>query len=180
MTTSYEKKLIDDFEFYNDKSKQYFIEKTFGIKNHQEGGKLGSCSSKINDNIFSWTMQKYNDNQKTLSEELKGGRVSLPKEYFGTNTGSYKDLVKSTNISDSNNEFSRLGMNSTLKGGELTIRDFNKFLKDNKNVDINNKIKKSILNEYNQNIEKFINTLKMNGGKKITKKSINNAFKNLI
>ena len=34
MTTSYEKRYLDNFEFNNDKSKEYFLEKTFGIKKH--------------------------------------------------------------------------------------------------------------------------------------------------
>lgn len=158
----------------------------------KKGGQ--SCDQLINKGLFKWTMQKYNENQKTLNTDLlKGGRYLLPSQYFGNqNQGAYTENVKFTTMSDINAQNVRpelLQSNSTGGGGEclecekqnplkLTMNDMKYFISNQEAGSMTKREQKELLNQYNRNIEQFVTNIKQMGGK-ITKKNISNSFKKL-
>ena len=158
---------IKDDSFNNPTTKEYLIEKLTG----------GECCS--GKNIFKYTMQKLNKNQKTLyGDVLKGGRISLPSQYFGAPNKGYAAEQSFTKTSSMDPTTARQALPSTFFTGGSRMASVNKFLvgghahsKD---------IQKDLLQSYHANMDEFMNNIKtLTGGKKIYKTTINKAFSQL-
>jgi len=189
-------KIGDSYSNTNQSTKEYMVDKVMGGGKLMTGGGRGggapSCSikTKTNDGIFSWTTQKYNGNQRTLSKELQGGRVSLPLEYFGKDTGRYMESVKGTKMSDTNPSLVRPGMSAMLSGGKngskkiKNIFNLSDLFKMYGGMVTDLKLSKNkqyeLLRNYNDNVKQFleeVHNMNGGGGKVITKKTVNEALK---
>ena len=160
---------ISDSSFNNSNTKQYLIEK-------MTGGKY--CAGQ---NTFKYTIQKYNDNQKTLQGDLlQGGRISMPAQYFGAKNSQYKPTVQFSKISTLTPTLAKQALPSSQFGGSSKIKDINIFLKNSIPHDHLHKAEQDqLLHMYQSNLNKFIHNVKTLSGGTITKNSINQALKEL-
>lgn len=195
--------IADSYTKTNDATKQYLLDKTMGrtasSNSGMEGGAAtgtgGSCANtKINDGLYKWTMLKYTGNQKTVSKELRGGRVSLPLQYFGKDTGGYSGAVKTTKMSDIKPALARPGLSSTFSGGGngtttktrrasniFSLNDVHKMHHGGNVSDfkLSQKQQYDLLKQYNENVKTFlheVNELSGGGSRPITKSAVNKAL----
>lgn len=173
-------------DFNNEKTRQF-------LKNTMIGGFNNSCSStKNNSNIFNWTMQKLNSNQRTLVAELKGGRVTLPSQYFGSSRKTHTDNPSFTVMGDVTPAQIRPSLTSSFNGGGscnnnkqnlFTMKDVKEMLGGHGNL--TTKEQKMLYQNYNQNLKSFVEELKLlqsgggDRGKRYTQKAITDSFKKL-
>ena len=185
--------ISDNYANTKDTTKEYLLNKamdrTMGGSSMRGGG-AACANTKANDGIYKWTMLKYTGNQKTMSKELQGGRVSLPLEYFGKDMGAYQGSVKSTKMSDITPGIARPGLASTMMGGDAK-RALNIFSLTDMGVmhggtmedlKLSKKKQYELLKDYNANVKLFLQEVHdMTGGEGhgITKKTIDNAYKKL-
>lgn len=158
---------IKDDSFNNSSTKEYLIDKLTG----------GECCS--GQNIFKYTMQKYNKNQKTLyGDVLKGGRVSMPSQYFGAPNKGYAVEQAFTKTSSMNPTTARQALPQTFFTGGSRLSNVNKFLVGGHSH--SKELQKDLLHSYHANMDEFMNNLKtLSGGKKIYKATINKALRQL-
>jgi hypothetical protein len=203
--------MADTYKSSTDANKQYLLDRALGgaRKGFKGGGGTTRCANtKLNDGIHKWTMQKYTDNQRSFSKELRGGRVSLPIEYFGTNTGRYVDTVKMSKMSDITQQTARPGMVAKLTGGgdKHTHKHTHKNIFTKKDLDVisggkfqalklSNNQQNELLRNYNTNMKSFmkeVHDITSKGGNGgggqpttkginmgITKRSIDAAYRNM-
>ena len=109
-------------------------------------------------NIFKYTMKNFNT-KPLLVNELRGGKIMMPMEYFGAPSKHYHNNVDSVNYSDItvSNIKQALPMNQ-MKGGGFDQKEY--------------------MRQYNANLERFVRNLKSltGGSKPITKKYIKDAL----
>lgn len=161
---------ISDTSFNNSNTKEYLIEKMTG----------GKCCS--GQNVFKYTMQKLNKNQNTLQGRvLQGGRVVLPSQYFGAQNTQYKPNVQFTKTSTMTPTLAKQALPASQFGGDSNMSEVNRFLKGSMQHghQMNKKEQKALLDMYHSDLNKFINHVKTLSGGTITKKSINQALKEL-
>jgi hypothetical protein len=158
-------------EYKNEDTKEYLY-KTM----------LGGCESN-NNNIFKWTMQKLNANQRTM---LKGGRVAFPAVFFGAKKAPmYTSNPKFTVSSDVTPTHIRPALAKTSGGrrGILSQRDISSMLQSG-GYTLNLKDQKILYNEYNNNLQHFMDELgaiqaQRGGLHKINKRDVNNILQKL-
>lgn len=146
----------------------------------------GGNDCKSNNNIFKWTMQSLNKNQRTISgDKLIGGRVSLPSNYFNPSSPFPSSQVTPTVMSDVTPQTVRPGLNSTFKVGGKNVVSKNKFTSMVKQNGGNMKLSQKNVNElytnYNKNLNSFMSNVESfkTGGRPISKNTINRAFSSL-
>lgn len=159
---------IEDKSFNNLSSKAHLIQKMTG----------GSCCS--GQNVFKYTLQKYNNNQKTLyGDVLRGGRVSLPSQYFGINTNNvYKPIVSFTKTNTVTPTLAKQALTSSFQfGGKSKMSTVDTSLKRSIiGGNVNTHQQKELLTMYHTNLDQFITNVRNISGGTITKTSINKAM----
>ena len=155
---------IDDNSFNNEKTKEYLIQKMTG----------GQCCT--GNSVFKHTLQKYNENQKTLyGTVLQGGRVTMPSQYFGARNSMYKPKVSFTKTSTMTPVLAKQALYVTQFGGGSKIKEVESFLK--KSLHKNDHAE--LLKMYHLNLNEFIKNVNTISGRKITKTSVNQALAKL-
>ena len=199
------KKTIDRYMLRNEISNYKNDEVESHIKNTMFGGN-GSESCLQNSAIFNHTMQMLNNNQTTMVNGLRGGRVTLPRTYFDptakdnmTKKGgrvtlpstffnpsgkcNMVEFPKYTVTGDVSTSVIRQGIPATIIGGGKieNALSFEKF-RWMTGGHFSNKQNRELFANYNKNLEKFTNVLKQNGGTTgvITSPKINKALRSLI
>lgn len=162
---------ISDESFNNASSKEYLVEKLTG----------GQCCS--GQNVFKYTVQKLNNNQKTLyGDVMMGGRVSLPSQYFGnakaTPYASNQPVVKTSSMTPT---LARQALPQTFFTGGSKMSTVKSWLK--KSVGghaLTQNHQNDLVKSYQANMDTFLQNVKtLSGGKKISKNTINKAFAQL-
>lgn len=158
---------IKDNSFNNTSTKEYLIEKLTG----------GECCS--GQNIFKYTMQKLNKNQRTMTGDvLKGGRIAMPSQYFGAPNKGYAAEQSFTKTSSINPTVARQAISSTFFSGGARMANVNKFLVGGHSY--SKDVQKDLLQSYHANMDNFIENIKtISGGKTIYKTTINKALRQL-
>ena len=199
------KKTIDRYMLRNEISNYKNDEVESHIKNTMFGGN-GSDSCLQNSAIFNHTMQMLNNNQTTMVNGLRGGRVSMPRTYFDPtakdnmtkkggrvsmpstffNPSGKSNMVefpKYTVTGDVSTSVIRQGIPASIGGGGKikNALSFEKF-RWMTGGHFSNKQNRELFANYNRNLEKFTNVLKQNGGRTgvITSPKINKALRSII
>lgn len=155
---------INDSSFNNSSTKEFLIDKMLG----------GQCCSGTN--VFKYTLQKFNNNQRTISGNvLQGGRVSLPSQYFGKPNTVYKPSVTFSKISTLTPSLAKQALPSTQFGGKTNFSSIDTFL--TKGMKGGGADRKELLNMYHNNLDAFINNVKTLSGGHITKTNIKESLK---
>ena len=183
---------MDNTQDTRKKFNNYLLNNEMSFKDHETLAHIhkvvyGGNDCKSNNNIFKWTMQSLNKNQRTISgNKLIGGKVSLPSNYFNPSSpfpSSQGSL--STVMSDVTPNTVRSGLNTTFKVGGKNVVSKNKFISMVKQNGGNMKLSPSNLNElytnYNKNLNSFMSNVESfkTGGRPISKNTINRAFSSL-
>jgi len=114
------KKTIDRYMLRNEISNYKNDEVESHIKNTMFGGN-GSDSCLQNSAIFNHTMQMLNNNQTTMVNGLRGGRVSMPRTYFDP-TAKDNMTKKGGRVSMPRTYFDPTAKdNMTKKGGRVSM-----------------------------------------------------------
>jgi hypothetical protein len=114
------KKTIDRYMLRNEISNYKNDEVESHIKNTMFGGN-GSESCLQNSAIFNHTMQMLNNNQTTMVNGLRGGRVTLPRTYFDP-TAKDNMTKKGGRVTLPRTYFDPTAKdNMTKKGGRVTL-----------------------------------------------------------
>lgn len=167
----------------------YFLKNEVSFKdnealNHIHNVMYGGNDCQSNNNIFNWTMQSLNKNQRTISgDHLMGGRVSMSSNYFNPSASFPSAGSKAVTMSDVTPSVVRRGLSSSFKIGGKNVVSKNKFmsmLKKNGggNMKLSNNQVKELYAGYNQNLNSFMSTLESfkTGGRSVSKNTINRAF----
>ena len=153
--------------------------------NHIHNVMYGGNDCQSNNNIFNWTMQSLNKNQRTISgDKLMGGRVAMSSNYFNPSASFPSSGSKSVAmISDVTPNLVRHGLSSSFKVGGKNVVSKGKFmsmLKKNggSNMKLSNNEVKELYAGYNKNLNSFMSTLESfkTGGRSVSKNTINRAF----
>jgi hypothetical protein len=112
------KKTIDRYMLRNEISnyKNDEVEKT--LRTTMFGGN-GSESCLQNSAIFNHTLQMLNNNQTTMVNGLRGGRVSMPRTYFDPKAKD--NMVKGGRVSMPRTYFDPKAKDNMVKGGRISM-----------------------------------------------------------
>lgn len=144
----------------------------------------GGNDCKSNNNIFKWTMQSLNKNQRTISgDKLIGGRVVMPSNFFNPSSAFPTCAKKAAIMSDVTPTTIRPALNSSFKvGGKNVVskKAFVSMLKQNggSQMKLSNTDVDTLYNGYKENLNYFMSNLDSlkSGGRPISKNTITRAF----
>jgi hypothetical protein len=149
---------VTEHRFNNSNTKDH-------LTNILTGGGGSRCAdAAMNNNILGWTLQNVNK-VTPIHTQLQGGRVSFPSQYFGNgDAGRYSaDNLSHSVTSDISTSTARSGLSVKVGGSIITKGE-----------------KNALYNQYNKNMDTFMNNLNsLTGGGTITKGAIDRSFKNL-
>lgn len=121
---------------------------------------------------------------KKINNNMSGGRIVLPSEYFGVSSDAYRNNVSFTETSASN-EMTRVGLQQS-GGGLLKYSDYSKLKKQYEDrfmrkLRLSKPQQKALLDNINQEITNAINdSINNHKKRKLTKTMLNKNLKKQI